>query len=61
MKKYSLRIDTNMGLMILKGCNTKFNEIVVVPASKLGSLRSTTRQLHDALSIYMIRKRFFGI
>ena len=27
----------------------------------IGSLRSTTRQLHDVVSICMIRKRFFGI
>ena len=29
-----------------------------VVALTLGSLRSTTRQLHDAVSIYMIRKSF---
>ena len=30
-------------------------------ARGIGSLRSTTRQPHDAVSICMIRKRFFGI
>ena len=52
--------NTNGQLLQGKGLQIQINNKTIIEfgSRKIGSLRSTTRQLHDAVSIYMIRKSF---